>query len=632
MNEEENVHITDGDDRLEEEKSPCDLLDEFTRIYEDSIKFIDKNIGNKCPELKLKTYKKWVCDLTEQNRELVKSVEELETVVTARLNLLESKLEEEKYSLHDRKMFRLESDLHNLVRFLRRISQENSWSTEGLTFQEIDLEKILSDIREEKEIDDEAGIIVEMTPNTSRIFTDGLENISKEMSNIRDDIKNSAIVHNAEESYKIFEENAMLREELASSKRSIQELVEKNRELEKAASDTQVLVEEIAKKHDKIQKMRSENGLLEESIRQANAQIKFKEDVIKELRRDISNLKKTFSPSERDSLDSSISDLSRDIQAKKSEIQEMGEKQKQDQRCLEKIAEELNQLKVDLGLKIPEVEEENSSNFVPEIEMLNAMKHEFFNLKHTISVLTVENGDFRKQIQGFKTQSSSVAEKLKELKDVQQVVFEIQSSIKSFDNDNNPDEIAEDKGSVEDVLVNFREQLERVRRENAEKSDELTKKETEIKTLMEQLEKQKVEMENMTEKKEFLETERIKNDQVIQDLKNAIKTHTDTENELKMAFEDLQKRLKDMESGHQTNEIFTKLLADKNRLEVECHHQMTTISNLKEAVESMKKNGRAVSSSPATSTNGSGGSSQLTAGAGGGSSSLWGWWRSVHDV
>lgn len=137
---------------------------------------------------------------------MVKAVEEVETVVSDRLSLLEERLQQEKYNLHDRRVFHLESDIRNLLIFLRRVNRDKSWSTEGLTFHEIDLEKTLSDIRDEKEIE-VAKITVEVTPESSRILTGGLEDISREVSNIREDIRNSTVIHTQDESYKVFEEN-----------------------------------------------------------------------------------------------------------------------------------------------------------------------------------------------------------------------------------------------------------------------------------------------------------------------------------------------------------------------------------------------------------------------------------------
>lgn len=52
---------------------------------------------------------------------------------------------------------------------------------------------------------------------------------------------------------------------------------------------------------------------------------------------------------------------------------------------------------MELGLKIPE--KSPSETFVPEVEMLSAIKHEFFNLRQTNSLLKVENAEMRQQVQ-----------------------------------------------------------------------------------------------------------------------------------------------------------------------------------------------------------------------------------------
>lgn len=54
--------------------------------------------------------------------------------------------------------------------------------------------------------------------------------------------------------------------------------------------DNRVLALEVAEKHDQILRLKTELNQLEENLRQANMQTHFKDDVIKELRRDCRNL------------------------------------------------------------------------------------------------------------------------------------------------------------------------------------------------------------------------------------------------------------------------------------------------------------------------------------------------------
>lgn len=51
-----------------------------------------------------------------------------------------------------------------------------------------------------------------------------------------------------------------------------------------------MLALEVAEKHDQILRLKAEVNLLEENLRQANMQTHFKDDVIKELRRDYRNI------------------------------------------------------------------------------------------------------------------------------------------------------------------------------------------------------------------------------------------------------------------------------------------------------------------------------------------------------
>ncbi|XP_055681327.1 centrosomal protein of 83 kDa-like isoform X3 [Lutzomyia longipalpis] len=602
------------------ESRALSVIQEFTSIYEDRIKFIEKEIGSDCHEIKLPIYKRWVEDLTVQNTELVRAVEELETVVSDRLSLLEERLQQEKYNLHDRRVFRLESDIQNLLQFLQRAMRNNTWSTDGLTFHEINLEQTLSDYRDEKE-STASRITLEMTPESSRFFTEGLEDISKEVSSIRDDIRSSTLMQSHDEKIaKSFEENTILRDKVESANREIALLKAKIKEMEKGTIDTQVLAQEIAAKHDTIQKMRSDNTYLEEQIRQASMQIHFKDDVIKELRRDIANLKKNDTPN-GNSLESSVSDLSRDVHTTKADLNEMGKHRREAEEMLKNIQEELNELKLELNLEIPvETSENDDQTIVPEKEMLSAIKHELFNLRKTNSFLSEENAkihgeaeQLREQLKNFTSQTEHVSRQGRQLEEMQQVLTKLRNSIKTFGG--NQEDIAEEGMSDSDLLANLSDVLEDLRRENAAKSCIVAEKDKKIETLMGLIEEQKVEIEKFSKNEDLWEAERGKNENMIEDLRKAIAMHMDTVNELKNANEDLTKRLKDMES-QQSNEIFAKLLADRNRLEVECHHQMTTISNLKAAVENIKKETKSVSSPAASS----------------GSSSLWGWWRTVHDV
>lgn len=51
-----------------------------------------------------------------------------------------------------------------------------------------------------------------------------------------------------------------------------------------------MLAVEVAEKHDQIMQLKAEINRLEENLRQANMQTHFKDDVIRELRRECRNL------------------------------------------------------------------------------------------------------------------------------------------------------------------------------------------------------------------------------------------------------------------------------------------------------------------------------------------------------
>ena len=91
-------------------------------------------------QLKYPIYRDWVKNLNTQNIDLIETVEELEKEACQRLELLEKKLKDSK-DLN--KIRRLDSDVRSLIALIRRaIGNERTWSTDGLTFFEIDLQDI----------------------------------------------------------------------------------------------------------------------------------------------------------------------------------------------------------------------------------------------------------------------------------------------------------------------------------------------------------------------------------------------------------------------------------------------------------------------------------------------------------
>lgn len=76
----------------------------------------------------------------------------------------------------------------------------------------------------------------------------------------------------------------------------INALQENIKELDNNFKETRwALTAEVAEKHDQIQELRRCLSALEEQLRQADMQTHFKDDIIKELRKDLKNSKKTVS-------------------------------------------------------------------------------------------------------------------------------------------------------------------------------------------------------------------------------------------------------------------------------------------------------------------------------------------------
>ncbi|KAF2903682.1 hypothetical protein ILUMI_02477 [Ignelater luminosus] len=151
------------------ETQTLEIIKEFRQLYENKMKQIDAEGGGDCVsglQAKLDLQHEWIRDLTEQNEMLVKTVEELESEATERVLMLEEKLRNsakngcevmQKYrdfslsiNLDEtfQKLVYLQSDLRNILEFIRRVREEDNWNTDGLEFYNVKCEDLLGDFCE----------------------------------------------------------------------------------------------------------------------------------------------------------------------------------------------------------------------------------------------------------------------------------------------------------------------------------------------------------------------------------------------------------------------------------------------------------------------------------------------------
>lgn len=66
----------------------------------------------------------------------------------------------------------------------------------------------------------------------------------------------------------------------------LHKIVKDKMDLEQSAVDTRILVHEVAERHDVILRLKAEVNELEEKLKRMDTHIQFKDEIIKELRRE----------------------------------------------------------------------------------------------------------------------------------------------------------------------------------------------------------------------------------------------------------------------------------------------------------------------------------------------------------
>ncbi|CAH1278872.1 unnamed protein product [Diabrotica balteata] len=262
------------------ETKTLDIINEFKRLYEEKMNEIDNTSCGDCLQEKLQLQQNWIGDLTEQNEMLVRAVEDLELEATERVKMLEEKLQRsaecicevmKKYREHDiagslldeprKRIFNLKNDMTNVLEFLRRIREENRWNTEGLNFIELTEADLLG-----------SGIHEDISQYLNK------ENVKAERRSTEKD----STIQKLEA--KVGELNSMTKQ--FQMKKDECENLQKN-----MIDMRQALTEEVASKHDTVLKLKRECQELEERCIQADKQTAFRDDIIKELRKEIKQLR-----------------------------------------------------------------------------------------------------------------------------------------------------------------------------------------------------------------------------------------------------------------------------------------------------------------------------------------------------
>ncbi|XP_050306566.1 interaptin-like isoform X9 [Anthonomus grandis grandis] len=293
------------------EANSLDIMKEFNRLYEERMEQVDSDAGGDCLQEKVRLQSEWIKNLIQQNEMLVKAVQELEIEATERVQHLEEKLQKsaeslcqviKKYREHDfavdlleeplQKISHLEDDIKNVLEFIRRIREDGKWNTDGLFFYNITRDELLG------------PKCKCYTKNQFNFPDQGELSEGEKMLNEKE-----RTVHELTQRvnyYNSFGDLEALAKELQSRRIECDTLKQDMIDIRQA------LTEEVALKYDQIIALRKDVQILEDRCLQADEQTAFKEDIIRELRKEIKQLKQQtsfLSEQEKSSLQSKIDKL-----------------------------------------------------------------------------------------------------------------------------------------------------------------------------------------------------------------------------------------------------------------------------------------------------------------------------------
>ncbi|KAF7281377.1 hypothetical protein GWI33_004857 [Rhynchophorus ferrugineus] len=294
------------------ETNSLEIMKEFNKLYEDRMQQVDSIAGGDCLQEKIKLQQEWIQNLTQQNEMLVKAVQDLEYEATERVKQLEDKLHKnaqclcevmKKYREFDfsvdllsspiQKITQLENDKKNLLEFINRIRDNQDWSIDGLFFYNVAPSDLLGPTNK---ICDKSVVEVCSTEGEEILKTKdrALQELTQKLNYINSFGDVECMV----------KELQCRREECESLKEAMADM-------------RQALTEEVASKHDQIILLKREMQVIEETCAQAEKQIIFKDDIIKELRKDIKQLKQQFTQDEISKLTTTIEELQQNLEKTK---------------------------------------------------------------------------------------------------------------------------------------------------------------------------------------------------------------------------------------------------------------------------------------------------------------------------
>ncbi|XP_076270927.1 uncharacterized protein LOC143202871 isoform X3 [Rhynchophorus ferrugineus] len=394
------------------ETNSLEIMKEFNKLFEDRMQQVDSIAGGDCLQEKIKLQQEWIQNLTQQNEMLVKAVQDLEYEATERVKQLEDKLHKnaqclcevmKKYREFDfsvdllsspiQKITQLENDKKNLLEFINRIRDNQDWSIDGLFFYNVAPSDLLGPTNK---ICDKSVVEVCSTEGEEILKTKdrALQELTQKLNYINSFGDVECMV----------KELQCRREECESLKEAMADM-------------RQALTEEVASKHDQIILLKREMQVIEETCAQAEKQIIFKDDIIKELRKDIKQLKQQNSRAvcyEKDTLSEKMvllekenANLKQTLVLEKSHIEELDVKFKE-------FLENRDELKKRIKVFEKQLKKVSSEKETVDCEC-NRLKAELRAMRKEKEKLLSDVEFVGKELCNVKAESANCQDKIKEI-------------------------------------------------------------------------------------------------------------------------------------------------------------------------------------------------------------------------
>ncbi|XP_037024991.1 thyroid receptor-interacting protein 11-like isoform X5 [Bradysia coprophila] len=608
-------------------------LNEFNKLFEDQLNSINSQDSDSM-KTKVQIYEEWVKRLLEEITTLVDCIQEMEKQTAHGLDNLTSNLN--KACMPDERVKALQNDLNATVEIIRRARVYGQWNTEGIQLKHLRFTDIFGDRShyekhtylefERPSPQNPNFFTLNIEMNAELIEGDGKGDSEKQLSKTTSspqafptasfihelDTDHANIINDARINYaeqemlfkNVQNRNAELMDEIERLKKENQQLVKGN-------LDTRVLVEEVAVRHDEIQKLKSENISLEEQLKKQNQNMCFKDQIIKELRKDCKKLSSSTPPMSTKIVQSTgSSELSRNLEQSDNNdsnddiILEKSYNRKTD--ITNRLLEIFNF--VQSSLQPSEYVHPNDAgvllDYMPSARINDTISEEDLNtalmsFAARMNSLDKENAKLQAENEKLK---EDLTEKIKEggtadtviqMPTVEEAIVEknLNSVVQEI---TQMDRHLSDGGSLfaSSNVDKLTSQVAELRIEIESKNKLVSEKDSIIASLIECGILKDRELNDLRIRTCPMERDSCMtcNDKAVSNLRDALDIHIKTINQQQLGNNHLENKIKDLQLYISNIDRNYVLLQEKcSKIQSECNDQLTTISNLRSVVEEYSK-------------------------------------------